>query len=183
MDRDTALEHLYTRLESKNLRKHSLAVEAIMGAIAIDQMENEELFSLAGLMHDIDLERVNNDMSLHSMMGGDILEGINMDDTVVYAVRAHNAYHQLERRRKIDKALFCADPISGFITAAALIKPEKSLKAIDVPFLMNRFQEKGFAKGANREQIATCSELGYELEDFMELSLSAMRKISDILEL
>lgn len=90
----------------------------------------------------------------------------------------HNDAHGLPRNTLMDKALYATDPVTGLIVVSALIRPEKKLAAIDVPFLMNRFYEKSFAKGARRDQIAACSELGLTLEDFLELSLEAMTGIS-----
>lgn len=178
MDRNIALEALTLRLENENLIKHSLAVEAIMGKLADYLHEDVDAWKIAGLVHDIDYERVGGNMALHGKMGGDILEGLNFDDSIVYAVRAHNPATGYERRRRIDKALFCADPISGLITACALILPSKKLAEIDVDFVHKRFYEKSFAKGANRENIASCAELGLSLEKFIELSLEAMKEIS-----
>jgi predicted hydrolase (HD superfamily) len=75
----------------------------------------------------------------------------------------------------MDKALFCADPLTGLITAAALVRPEKKLSFVEAKSVRKRFKEKTFAAGANREQIAKCSELGLELDDFIALGLAAMQ--------
>lgn len=178
MDRGRAFDELKIRLENPNLIKHCLAVEAIMIKLAQYFHEDVEQWGLAGLVHDIDLERVQNDMSLHGMMGGDILEGLDFNPAIVYAVRAHNARNNIPRRRKIDKALFCADPISGLITACALILKEKKLDLVDEEFVLKRFNEKGFARGANREHIAACVELGLTVEELIKISLEAMKEIS-----
>lgn len=183
MNRSEALEQLKLRIENKNLIKHSFAVEAIMRRLAQYFHEDADMWGIAGLVHDIDLERVKNDMSKHGIMGGDILEAMEFDETIVYAVRAHNPINNLVRRRKIDKALFCADPVSGLITACALILPEKKLENVDRDFVIKRYYEKGFAKGANREQIAACSDLDLSLEEFVSISLDAMKGITDLLEL
>jgi len=92
-------------------------------------------------------------------------------------------YHGIERKRKIDKALYCADPAAGLITAAALILPSKKLEDVTVDFLIRRMNEKSFAKGVNREQIKSCEQLGLSLEKFLEIALEAMKKISDELGL
>ena len=105
------------------------------------------------------------------------------DNDIVYAVKAHNDAHGLERKSRMDKALFCADPVSGLITASALILPSKKLSEVDTDFVMNRFNEKGFARGANRENIKKCSELNLELRDFLDISLKAMQGISEELGL
>ncbi|MCX7709890.1 MAG: HDIG domain-containing protein [Clostridia bacterium] len=183
MERAQAFVELTGRLTNKNLIKHSLAVEAIMRDLAAYFKENEDKWGLAGLLHDIDYDKTASDPAKHSIIGADILETLGINDEIVYAVKAHNDYHGIERKRKIDKALFCADPVSGLITAAALILPSKKLEEVTVEFIMKRFNEKGFARGANREHIAKCDELGLSLEEFLEISLRAMKRISDDLGL
>lgn len=178
MERTQALEELKIRLTNKNLIKHSLAVEAIMRKLAEHFKEDVESWGLAGLLHDIDYDKTAQDPSLHSIMGAEILEGLGIDSSIVYAVKAHNEYHGLERRRKIDKALYCADPVSGLITAGALILPSRKLEDVSVEFIMKRINEKSFAKGANREQIKACSDLELELEQFIGIALDAMKGIA-----
>jgi len=79
---------------------------------------------------------------------------------------------------KMDKALFCADPLPGLITATALVRPDKKLAGVEVKSVRKRFKEKSFAAGVDREQVARCSELGLELDEFLELGLEAMRGIA-----
>ncbi|MGI6124370.1 MAG: HDIG domain-containing metalloprotein [Acetivibrionales bacterium] len=183
MERKRAMEELLLRIENKNTIKHSLAVEAIMRKLAILFNEYANLWGITGLVHDIDYERVQGDMTQHGIMGADILEALNFDNTIVYAVRAHNPLNNVSRRRKIDKALYCADPMSGLIIACALIVPSKKLEDIDEEFVLKKYHQKGFARGANREQIATCTEIGLTLEEFIKISLEALKEISDELEL
>ena len=178
MDRERALAELKARLSNKNLIKHSLAVEAIMRDLAALLRDNVEMWGLAGLLHDIDYDKTAGDPAKHSLLGAEILQNLGIDEEIVYAVKAHNDYHGIERKRKLDKALYCADPVSGLITAAALILPSKKLEDVSVEFVLKRMNEKAFARGANREQIKTCSELGLTLEEFIEVSLNAMKKIS-----
>lgn len=183
LDRDKALEQLLLRIENENLIKHSLAVEAIMRKLARHFSEYENLWGITGLVHDIDYERVNGDMNLHGKMGGDILEGLNADSTIVYAVRAHNPMNNIPRRRKIDKALYCAGPMADLIMACASALPGKKLKDVNAGFVIECFYLKNFAQGANREKIASCSELGLTLKEFTDISLEALQEISDQLGL
>lgn len=178
MERAQALHELNLRVKNKNLIKHCLAVEAIMRRLARYFNEEEEAWGLAGLLHDIDYDITYNEPEKHSILGAEILEKLDIDPMIIYAVKAHNDVHNIERRRKIDKALFSADPVSGLITAGALIIPSKSLNDISVEFLLKRFNEKSFAKGANREHILKCSELDLCLEEFLGLSLQAMKDIA-----
>ena len=183
MDRVQAFIELKARLTNNNLIKHSLAVEAIMQQLAVYLKCNAEMWGLAGLMHDIDYDKTADNPAMHSILGAEILENLEMDPEIVYAVKVHNDYHGIKRKRKIDKALYCADPVSGLITAAALILPSKKLEDVTVDFVLKRMNEKGFAKGANRDQIKKCDELGLALETFIEISLNAMKRISNDLEL
>jgi putative nucleotidyltransferase with HDIG domain len=178
MDRTQAYQELTARLANRNLIKHSLAVEAIMRELAEHFKEDVDKWGAAGLLHDIDYDKTANDPARHSILGAEILENLGIDETIVYAVKAHNDYHGIVRKRRIDKALYSSDPVSGLITAAALILPSKKLEDVSVEFIMKRINEKSFAKGANREQIKACEELGIDLEDFIKISLNAMKKIS-----
>lgn len=178
MDREEALALLKEHLKNKNLIKHSLAVEAVMRELASHFGEDPGSWGLAGLMHDIDYEWTKDDMKKHSLEGARLLEKKGLPPDIVYAVKVHNHTHGLPRKSLMDKALYCTDPVTGLIVAGALIKKEKSLSAIDVPFLVNRFHEKSFARGANRETISTCADLGLTLEEFLSISLRAMQNIS-----
>lgn len=183
MEREKAFEELKARLVNEDLIKHSLAVEAIMRALAIYSREDAELWGLTGLLHDIDCERTAGSPSLHGIVGAEILRDLGMDEELVYAVRVHNEMHNLVRKRKIDKALYCADPVSGLITAGALVLPSKMLSDVSADFILKQMNEKSFARGANREQIGKCDELGLSLEQFIEIALNAMKGISNDLGL
>ena len=183
MEREQALIELKGRVKSENLIKHSLAVEVIMKDLALYFKEDIDKWGLAGLLHDIDYDKTVDDPSKHSIVGAEILETLDIESSIIYAVKAHNEVHGIERKRKMDKALYCSDPISGLITASALILPSKKLEDVTVEFVMKRMDEKGFAKGANRDQIKSCEELGISLEDFIEIALNAMKKISEELGL
>lgn len=183
MKRDQALAMLKKNLKNKNLVKHCLAVEAVMVRLAKHFGEDEEKWALAGLLHDIDYEFTKDEPQKHSLLGADMLAEAGLPEDVVYAVKVHNEMHGLPRNSLMDKALYATDPLTGLITAAALIRPEKSLLAVDVHSLKKRYGEKAFARGANRETIAACSELGLNLEQFMELGLQAMQGIASDLGL
>jgi len=176
MTRQEALAYLEKHLQNDNLIKHSLAVESIMRGLARHLGEDEEKWGITGLLHDIDYETTATDPERHSQVGAQMLTTAGLDEDMVYAVKVHNEAHGLPRNSLLDKALFAADPTSGFITAAALVRPEKQLAFVEVKSLKKRFKEKAFAKGANRDNMAACTELGLELEDFLALSLAAMQQ-------
>ncbi len=183
MDREQAFAELRARVKNPNLLKHSLAVEAIMRELAMKLRDNVEVWGITGLLHDIDYEKTASDPSKHSLVGADILENLGLDNEIVYAVKAHNSYHGISRKRKIDKALYCADPVSGLITASALILPSKKIEDVTPDFVLGKMEDNDFAKGVDRAQIRSCIEIGLSLEDFIGISLDAMKKISDQLGL
>ena len=102
-------------------------------------------------------------------------EGI--DEAILHAVRAHSGSE--EAKSRLAKALCCADPLTGFLVACALINPSRKIKDIDLAFALNRFKEKRFAAGADRNKISICCDIGLSLDEFINIGLNAMRNISD----
>ena len=178
MKREEALNSVKDKVKTENSVKHMLAAEAIMRALANRLGEDEEEWGLAGLLHDIDLELYGGDMTVHSRMGSDMVRGMGVSEAIAQAILRHNETHGLPRETKMDKALFCADPVTGLITATALVMPDKKLAGVQANSVRKRFKAKGFAQGANRENIAKCSELGIELDEFIEIGLKAMQGIA-----
>ncbi len=183
MDREQALNELKARLGNGNLIKHCIAVEAIMRELASQFKQDIDKWGLVGLLHDIDCELTANDPSKHGIVAADILESLGMDESIIYSIKSHNNLNGIIRKRKMDKSLYAADPLSGLITASALILPSKKLSDVSVEFLLKRYNEKGFAKGADRDQIKSCEEIGLSLEKFLEIGLNAMKNIADELGL
>jgi len=183
MDREDALDSVKANVENENLVKHMLATEAIMRALARRLGEDEEEWGLTGLLHDIDVELTEDDMSTHSKLGADLALELGAGEEMAHAILCHNEAHGVPRETKLDKALFCIDPLTGLITAGALVRPDKKLAGLEAKSVKKRFKEKSFAAGANREQIALCSELGLELDEFIELGLEAMKGIAPSLGL
>ena len=177
MDRQQVLQAIGERVKNPNLVKHMLATEAVMRALAKRLGEDEEEWGLAGLIHDIDVE-IAPDFAQHSRMGAEISRDLGCSPAIVHAVLSHNEVHGEPLSTPLDRALFCADPLTGLVVAAALVLPDKKLASLKVESLVKRYGEKRFAAGAKREQIARCSELGLSLEDFLALGLEAMQGIA-----
>jgi len=177
IDREEVLDSIHANVQDKNMIKHMLATEAIMRALARRLDGDEEEWGITGLIHDIDMELVEGDMSSHSRLGADIAQELGASETMAHAILCHNEAHGVPREAKLDKALFCADPLSGLITAAALVHPDK-LGGLTTKSVMKRFREKSFAAGVNREQVAQCQEIGLELEEFIGLGIKAMKEIA-----
>jgi predicted hydrolase (HD superfamily) len=129
------------------------------------------------------MELTEGDMSTHSRLGADLVREMGASEAMAHAILCHNEAHGIPRESKLDKALFCADPLTGLIIAAALVRPDKKLAGVEAKSVRKRFKEKSFAAGASREQIARCAELGIELDDFIELGLKAMKGIAEDLGL
>lgn len=179
MDRDDALASVEANVENKNLINHMLATEAIMKALAKRFGEDEDAWGLTGLLHDIDVELTEGDMQAHSSLGADIARELGASEEMAHAILCHNEAHGIPPQTLLDKALYCADPLTGLIVAGALVRPDKELEGLTAESLMKRFGEKRFAAGANREQIAACREIGLELEEFIELGLEAVKGIAE----
>jgi len=182
MDREEILESIRANIQDKNMRKHMLATEAIMRALAKRFGEDEHEWGLTGLLHDIDVELVEDEPDSHSKLGADIARELGANEAMAHAILCHNEAHGISRETKLDKALFCADPLSGLITAAALVRPDK-LSGLSTRSVIKRFHEKRFAAGVNREQVAKCQGIGLELEEFVVLGIEAMKGIAPELEL
>ena len=178
MNRRDIFDSIRANVANENLVKHMLATEAIMRALARHFGEDEEEWGLTGLLHDIDVELTEGDMAIHSKMGADLVRELGAGEAMAHAVLCHNAEHGIPCETKLDKALFCADPLTGLITAAALVRPDKKLTGVEPKSVHKRFKEKAFAAGANREQIASCGEIGLELDGFIDMGLKAMKAVA-----
>ena len=181
MNREEALKLVKENVSNKNLRKHMLATEAVMKHLARRFGEEEALWSLTGLLHDLDYDQTVNDFPRHGLNTAEMLTGADVPEEAVYAIKSHPGH--FPRKSLLDKALYAVDPITGLIVAAALMHPTKKLKSLDVEFVKRRFKEKRFAAGADRDQIRSCEEFGLSLDDFIALSLEAMQEIDEALGL
>jgi putative nucleotidyltransferase with HDIG domain len=183
MNRGEALDSIRANVENENLVKHMLATEAIMQALAKRFGENEVEWGLTGLLHDIDVELTDGDMSSHSRLGADLARELGASEAMAHAILAHNERHGIALETKLDRALFCTDPLTGLIVAAALVRPDKKLAGLEVDSIKKRYKEKSFAAGASREQMARCVDIGLELDEFIGLGLEAMKGIASKLGL
>ena len=178
MNRKEAIDSIKANVDSENMLKHMLATEAVMRSLARRFGENEEVWGLTGLLHDIDAELTEGDMKAHSTLGADLARELGASEAMAHAILCHNEEHGVPAETNLDKALLCADPLTGLITAAALVRPDKKLAGLEAKSVLKRFKEKSFAAGADRQLISQCSELGIELEEFIELGLEAMKEIA-----
>lgn len=175
MNRDDAYALVTERIPQANLVNHCVAAEIIMEALARHlgyPDEDVARWGLAGLLHDLDYAETADDPDRHALKTAEELAGL-VDDGIIHAILAHA--RKAERESDMDKALYCADPATGFVVATALVRPDKSLAEVKVKSLKKRWKESAFARGASRDQMATCAELGIERDEFLGIALESMQ--------
>ncbi|MBI5465938.1 MAG: HDIG domain-containing protein [Candidatus Kerfeldbacteria bacterium] len=184
MIRDEAWQLVQSKVQGQFLRNHLLAAEAIMRALARKFSEDEELWGITGLVHDIDWELTEKTPEQHSLVGSGWLKEAGFPPEVVEAVRVHNHMHGFEPQARLEKALWCAEELTGLIVACALVQPDKKLASVKASSVKKKFGQKSFAAGVNREIIAKCQEMiGLSLDELIDLELKAMQDIAPSLGL
>lgn len=192
MTREEAFILLKKYLTNQNLLKHSLAAEVAMKGI-YDRLYKDtseysedirEVWGITGLLHDADYEMAKGQPEIHGLLLFEKEVGVVPPD-IAHAIKAHNfEYTKVMPESPLDWGIACCDQLTGLIVAGALIHPDKKLSSITVDFIMKRFTEKSFAKGANRDAIVLCDEkLGIPLREFVLIVLTAMQSISEDLGL
>jgi len=184
MTRDEAMALLAQCVKNENMIRHSLAAEAVMRALAKRLGRDEERWGLAGLLHDIDIERVGGDLTVHGLEGERILAENGGDPEMIEAVRMHNeAAAGAARSKEFHFALAAGETGTGLITATALVHPDRKLASVKVKSVTKRMKEKAFAASVNRSTVLECEKIGLPLDEFAGIALSAMQGISDRLGL
>ena len=176
--RDQVLAIVDGRVANENLRRHMLATEAIMRGLAVRLGEDPEVWGLAGLGHDLDSEETEGDVARHGAVAADALRDLGLGEAAVHAVAAHNPATGVSVETSFDVALLAADQLSGLITAAALVRPDKDLAGVKLKSVRKRYREGAFARGVDRTAIARSSDLGLELDEVMAIGLEAMQGIA-----
>ena len=181
-----ALLHEYTASDS--LRKHMLAVEAAMRAYAAKWSEDADRWGLAGLMHDFDYEKWPNASHAadaeHPAEGVRLLRSRGYPEDVLQAILGHATYTGVKRETHMAKALFAVDELTGLITAAALVRPSKSVLDLEAGSVKKKMKDKAFARGVSREDVTTgAEEIGVPLDDHITFVIGAMRGVAPSLGL
>jgi uncharacterized protein len=182
MDRATAFDLVHRRLGDSHIFAHCLATEACMRALASKLDQDPDLWGTTGLVHDLDLDVCGDDLTHHGEIGARVLEGAGAPSAMVHAVRAHN--DKAPRETLLDHALWVVDPTTGFITAAALVRPSRSTCDLGVSSVRKRMKEQRFAAAVNRDQIRACEALlGLDLDTFLGICIAAMDGVRDAIGL
>ncbi len=177
-DRDAAWGLLTEFTQSESLRKHALAVEACMRAYAKKFGEDQDLWGIVGLIHDFDYEKYPTPEE-HPYKGNEILKERGYSDEIRRAIMSHAEYSGVSRDTPMEKALFACDELAGFITACALVKPNKSLAEVEAKSVRKKMKDKAFARSVNRNDITTgAADLGVDLEEHIAFCIAAMKGIA-----
>jgi putative nucleotidyltransferase with HDIG domain len=173
---DLVLVHEYTHSDS--LIKHMLAVEAAMRAYARKYGEDEEKWGTVGLLHDFDYERWPNPPD-HPLQGSRILKERGYSDEIIYAIKSHASYLQdCPRMSRLDKTLFACDELCGFITACALVRPNR-LEELESKSVRKKMKQASFAAAVHREDITSgAADLGVDLDEHITFCIAALRDVA-----
>jgi len=182
--REKALELLKSYIKNERMLNHCYASEAVMRSLARRLGKDEDKWALAGLLHDLDVEKVNADPKIHGLETARILEGEGIDKDIVDAIRMHNEEATgLKRTNEFQHALAAGETITGLIVATTLVYPEKKLSVVKPKSVRKKMKAKAFAASVSRGKIMECEEIGISIDEFIGISLEAMRGISDQLGL
>ena len=182
--RDQTMELLDTYLHNPKLISHCVATEAIMRSLARKFAEDETVWGLTGLLHDLDYQITGEDSATHGMETAKILSERKVLPQIIDVIKKHNAEGLgLERTTRFEYALTCAETITGLIVATALVYPDQKIAGVKPKSITKRMKTAHFARAVSRERIMECEKMGMPLNDFVVLSLEAMKGIADELGL
>jgi len=179
LTKEEAFNLVKKNVTKSNIVYHMLAVEAIMRSLAKHFGEDEHLWGLTGLLHDIDYEKTEDTPEKHALLAEEILKESDLPKEVIRAVKAHSFQHtHVKPETRMEKALIACDAISGLLVACALVMPSKKLADVEVKTVTKKFKDKDFARGVSRERILFCEEIGVTKEKFFEIALNGLKEIS-----
>lgn len=183
MNREEAWALLCEHTQSENLRRHALAVEACMRYYARLWNEDEQLWGITGLLHDLDYDR-HPSLEEHPFVGMEILRQKGYPEEVVRAVGAHADHTGIPRQTRMERTLYACDELTGFITAVALVRPNKKLTEVDVAAVRKKMKDKAFARAVSREELLKgAEEIGVPFDEHVHNVIHAMSTIADELGL
>lgn len=181
MSREEALILLKEHIKNERTVWHCLASEAVMRALAVKLEQDTEKWAMAGLLHDLDVEVTNADPKVHGLIAAKILEEKNVDAEIIDAIKHHNeeAEGVGSRTSVFQHALAAGETITGLIQATTYVYPDRKIASVKPSSVVKRMKEKAFAASVKRESIRECELIGIPLPEFAEISVNAMREISD----
>jgi putative nucleotidyltransferase with HDIG domain len=183
--RDQAYDLMTTWTQSDSLRKHMLSVETAVVAYATHHHEDENKWSVAALLHDFDYEKYPElSQNGHPFVGVQYLREQGYDEDILEAILGHADFSGVPRITHLAKTLYACDEITGLITAAVYVRPDKNIGNQTLESLKKKFKDKAFAKGVNRDDVRRgAEELGIDLWEHVAFVLAAMQANADVLGL
>lgn len=179
LTQEEALNLVKKNVAKRNFLYHMIAVEAIMRSVARCLGENEKLWGLTGLLHDIDYEKTEDNPEKHGLLSAEILSNFDVPEEVIRAIKAHNFHHtHVKPESTMEKALIACDAISGLLVACALVMPSKKLAEVKVGTVAKKFRDKSFARGVERGRILFCEEFGMPRKLFFKIALDGLKAVS-----
>jgi predicted hydrolase (HD superfamily) len=183
LSRDAAWSLLTEWTKSESLRKHALAVEAAVRGYARKFGANEDEWGIVGLLHDFDYERYPT-LDNHPFRGCEELQRRGYPEWVTRAILSHAQYSGVPRESPLEKSLFACDEMAGFVTAASLVRPSKSVLDLESSSVIKRMKDKAFAKGVSRDDLRQgAEELGLPLDEHVTNVITFLRERADSLGL
>ena len=183
ISRDDAFALMIEHTQSESLRKHMLAVEASVRGYARLWGEPEEDWAVVAVLHDFDYERWP-DAENHPFRGVEILKTLGYPEWVTRAILSHADYSGVPRESRLEHTLYACDEMSGFVTAAALVRPSKSVLDLEAPSVMKRMKDKAFARAVSREDLRRgAEEVGLPLDAHITNVIRSLRERADDLGL
>lgn len=177
--REYYLDLLNKNIKNPKMIAHCLASEAVLRALAKRFNEDENIWGIAGLLHDIDVEFTEGDSMRHGLEGADLLKAEGLPNDAVDAIRMHNEEATgKERETLFQHALAAGETITGLIFATALVYPDKKISSVKPKSVVKRMKQKAFAASVNRGTIMECEKIGIPINEFAELSLEALKPIA-----
>ena len=177
--REDAVELMEEWTQSESLRKHMLAVEAAVVAYAEKYDGDKQQWAVAAILHDFDYERfplAEEGDGGHPYVGVRELEQRGYPPAITDAIMGHADFTGVARESQLAKVLFACDELTGLITAAVLVRPDKDIAGLTLKSLKKKFKDKAFARGVNRDDVRQgAEELGIDLWDHVEFVLEAMQ--------
>ena len=183
LNRDDAWQLLTEYTKSDSLLKHAMGVEAAVRGYARTFGEDEEAWGVVALLHDFDYERWPS-LEDHPYRGSEILQEKGYPEWVMRAILSHADYTGVARESRLEKTLFACDELAGFVTAASLVRPSKSILDLEAKSVVKRMKDKAFARAVKREDLRAGAELlGLPLEEHIANVIAFMRERADALGL
>ncbi|CCO24262.1 HDIG domain-containing metalloprotein [Maridesulfovibrio hydrothermalis] len=176
ISRKEAFKLLQDNTPEEKLIQHALESEAVLGALAEKLGKDIELWSITGLLHDLDYSTTSKTPEQHGLVSAEMLNG-KLPDSAIQAIKAHNEMTGVQAKTEFDYALRCGETITGLIHANALIRPEK-IKGMKAKSLKKKMKAKAFAASVNRDIIKECEKIGLDINEFFTLSIKAIEEVA-----